>query len=214
MSLDAFSKPIVIAAFDFDGTLTKGDTLLPFLACGLGWPRFIRLMLRCSPWLIGFMFGLLSNHVAKQKLLCSAFKGKTTAETDDWTERWITRDFPNQLRNWTVMRLKAHQASGHCCVLVSASPDIYLKRAAKALGFDVLLCTEMQVVDGTLTGQMQTLNCHGAEKVKRLQQWCRSNYQKNIENNLSFAYGNCRADDDMLSVAVVATKITKSKYFK
>ena len=214
MSLDASSKTIVIAAFDFDGTLTRGDTLLPFLACGLGWPRFIWLLLRCSPWLLGFGFGLLTNHVAKQKLLCLAFKGKTIAEMDKWTERWFTHHFPSQLRDWTVMRLKAHQASGHCCVLVSASPDVYLKRAAKALGFDALLCTEMRVVDGMLTGQMQTLNCHGSEKATRLQQWCYARYQIDIKNNLSFAYGNCRSDDDMLNMAVVATKITDAKYFK
>ena len=32
--------PVVVAAFDFDGTLTRRDTFTVFLARGLGWPRF------------------------------------------------------------------------------------------------------------------------------------------------------------------------------
>ncbi len=214
MSLDRLGKPIVIAAFDFDGTLTRRDTLLPFLACGLGWPRFIWLLLRCSPWLLGFALRLMPNHVAKQKLLCLAFRGKSIVEMDEWTERWLSQDFSSSCwRDWTLKRLKAHQAAGHCCVLVSASPDVYLKRVADYLSFDALLCTEMSVFSGILTGQMRTPNCYGLEKVKRLQEWCFTTYQLDIQNNLSFAYGNCSSDEDMLSIAVVGTKISRSKYF-
>ena len=46
-AIDQIDKPdkdghrgLCVAAFDFDGTLTHGDTLLPFLATALGWPRF------------------------------------------------------------------------------------------------------------------------------------------------------------------------------
>ena len=64
MPLDKpIAKPIVIAAFDFDGTLTKRDTFMPFLARGLGWPRFLLALLKCSPWLAAFALRLIPNHV-------------------------------------------------------------------------------------------------------------------------------------------------------
>jgi len=47
--MPALVQPVAIAAFDFDGTLTRRDTLLPFLVRGLGWPRFLLALLQCSP---------------------------------------------------------------------------------------------------------------------------------------------------------------------
>ena len=128
-------KPVVIAAFDFDGTLTKRDTFMPFLARGLGWPRFLLALLKCLPWLAAFALRLTPNHVAKQKLMLATLKNKTTAQMNDWTSRWLTQDFPGQLQSWTMARLAEHQQQGHCCVMVSASPDIYLKRVAQHLSF-------------------------------------------------------------------------------
>ncbi|MGH8832026.1 MAG: haloacid dehalogenase-like hydrolase, partial [Polaromonas sp.] len=113
----------VIAAFDFDGTLTRGDTFTPFLARGLGWPRFLWALLRCSPWLAGYALRLVRNDVAKARLMRATLSGRTTAEMEGWTTRWLTRDFPGQLQAWTMARLAWHQQAGHCCVLVSASPD-------------------------------------------------------------------------------------------
>ena len=147
-------EPVVIAAFDFDGTLTHRDTLMPFFARGLGWPRFGLVLLRCSPWLAAFALRLIPNHVAKQKLMLATLKNRTTADTDEWTNRWLAHDFSGQLQSWTMVRLAEHRKAGHCCVLVSASPDIYLKRVCQHLCFDALLCTEMAVVVKRLTGLM------------------------------------------------------------
>ena len=193
---------VVIAAFDFDGTLTQRDTLLPFLRRGLGWPRLLWALGLCSPWLAAFALRLISNHVAKQKLLLATLKNRTLAEMDDWTSRWLANDFPGQLQSWTMARLAEHQQAGHCCVMVSASPDIYLKWVAKQLGFDALLCTEMAVADGRLTGLMQTPNCHGAQKVERLQAWMAERFGNDTNALVAYAYGDTSGDKPMLRLAV------------
>ena len=193
--------PIVIAAFDFDGTLTQRDTLIPFLRRGLGWPRFLVALLLCAPWLAAFALRLIPNHVAKQKLLLATLKNRTTPEMDDWTNRWLAHDFPGQLQSWTMAQLAEHQQAGHCCVMVSASPDVYLKRAAKQLGFDALLCTDMAVVDGRLTGLMQTPNCHGEQKVVRLKAWMIERFGENSGAKVVYAYGDTAGDKPMLRLA-------------
>ena len=198
------NEPVVIAAFDFDGTLTKRDTLMPFLARGLGWPRFVLGLLLCSPWLAAFALRLIPNHVAKQKLLLATLKNRTTAETDDWTNRWLANDFSGQLQSWTMARLTEHQQAGHCCVMVSASPDVYLKRVAEQLGFDALLCTEMAVVDGRLTGLMQTPNCHGKQKVLRLNAWMLERFGADSSAQVVYAYGDTSGDKPMLRLAASA----------
>ena len=193
--------PVFIAAFDFDGTLTQRDTLLPFLRRGLGWPRFLGVLLASSPWLIAFAIRLIPNHAAKQKLLLVALKNKSTAEMDDWTRQWLANDFPGQLQPWAMARLAEHQQAGHCCVMVSASPDIYLKRVAQQMGFDALLCTEMVVVDGRLTGLMQTPNCHGEQKVERLQAWVAERFGEPTDAVIQYAYGDTSGDKPMLKLA-------------
>lgn len=198
------NKPVVIAAFDFDGTLTQRDSLMPFLARGLGWPRFLLALLKCSPWLVAFALRLVPNHVAKQKLMLATVKGQTAAQMDDWTSRWMAHDFPGQLQSWPMDRLAWHQQAGHCCVMVSASPDIYLKRVAQQLGFDALLCTEMAVIDGRLTGLMKTPNCHGEQKVLRLKAWTKQRFGLDGAAEVGYAYGDTSGDKPMLRLATYA----------
>ena len=195
----------VVAAFDFDGTLTRRDTLKPFLARGLGWPRFLLALLRCSPWLAGYALRLLRNDVAKQKLLLATLGGRSTMEVADWTSRWLAQDFPGQLRGDATARLAWHQQAGHCCVMVSASPDIYLARVAEQMGFDGLICTEMAVESGRLTGWMRTPNCHGEQKALRLTAWMAARLGAEAARQVTlYAYGDTSGDKPMLRMATHA----------
>ena len=188
-----------MAVFDFDGTLTRRDTLLPYLVTGLGWVGFAALMLRCAPWLMGYALRLLPNRVAKARLLRGAFAARSEASLEGWTSRWLV-GLPALLRPQAMAQLAAHQRAGHCCVLVSASPDVYLQRAARQLGFDALVCTEMAVTSGVFTGDMRTPNCYGEEKVARLKHWM-AEQQLQRECMTLYAYGDTKGDKPMLRMA-------------
>ena len=190
-----------MAAFDFDGTLTRRDTLLPFLMRGLGWPRFLLVLLRSSPWLLAYTLRLLPNDVAKQRLFLAAFKDHTLADVQEWTRRWLAQDLSGQLQDWCMERLAWHQKQGHCCVIVSASPDIYLHAVAQKLGFDGLICTEMAVDAGCLTGWMRTPNCHGEQKVVRLKSWLAQRFGPDAGELTLYAYGDTPGDWPLLQMA-------------
>jgi phosphatidylglycerophosphatase C len=197
---------VAVAAFDFDGTLTRRDTFTVFLARGLGWPRFAWALLRCSPWLAGYALRLVPNNVAKGKLMQATLAGRSAAEMRDWTARWLAQDFPGQLREDAMARLAWHRDAGHCCVLVSASPDIYLPQVAQQLGFEALICTEMEVVgEGEtrrLTGRMRTPNCHGEQKVVRLRAWAAARFgAAGLDGVTLYAYGDTSGDKPMLRLA-------------
>ena len=191
----------VVAAFDFDGTLTTGDSLLPFLARGLGWSALLPALLKCAPWLAGYALRLVPNHVAKQRLLLATLEGRSLLEMDEWTTRWLDKDFTPSLRPDAMSRLDWHLEQGHCCVMVSASPDIYLQRVARQLGFEGLLCTEMAVQGGRLTGLMHTPNCHGEQKVLRLKAWLAERFGPDTDGLTIYAYGDTAGDFPMLRMA-------------
>lgn len=213
--LDPLDRPgqasISVAAFDFDGTLTQGDTLLPFLATALGWPRFAWALLRSSPWLVGHALRLVRNDIAKARLFKAALQGVAKADVLCWADHWASEQLPGQLRGAqdpTMARLAWHRAAGHCCVMVSASPDIYLERAAAVLGFDALICTQMEVATKgpgwgeALTGRMTTPNCYGEQKVIRLQAWLAERYDPAALASMTlYAYGDTSGDKPMLRMA-------------
>lgn len=201
--MNADEKPrLVVAAFDFDGTLTRRDTLMPFLLRGLGWRRFVLALLTCLPWLLGYALRLVANDVAKQKLLLVTLKGKSVEDLQRWTQGWMAHDFEASLRDWTLARLRWHQAQGHCCVIVSASPDIYLESVALELGCDGIVCTGMEILNGRLTGLMLTPNCHGEQKVLRLKAWMTGRFGGDAADGLTlFAYGDTTGDLPMLRLA-------------
>lgn len=92
-------------------------------------------------------------------------------------------------------RLKDHQAQGHCCVLVSASLDLYLEPWAKAAGFDHFIASSLNVgVDGMVTGKLNNGNCHGEEKVRRI----RLLLEKIGMPVESFGYGDSKGDLPLL----------------
>lgn len=191
-----------VAAFDFDGTLTRGDSLLPFLAGALGWPRFAWALFKSLPWLAGHALGLVRNDVAKAKLFKAAWTGVPVAKAQGWATHWAEHKLPGLLQDWTLRRLAWHQAAGHCCVIVSASPSIYLQAATDRLGLDGLVCTELDVAGGRLTGAMRSPNCHGEQKVLRLQAWLAERFSPAEREGLTlYAYGDTAGDRPMLAMA-------------
>ncbi len=189
----------VLAAFDFDGTLTWRDTLLPFLRRLLGTPNFLWLLFACSPWLIAFALRLISNHRAKAKLLHAALAGRSEAEVQRCAQAFVQTYLPGQWRPWALQQLVQHQQQGHRCVLVSASTSLYMHLVGANLGVDAVLCTEMEVSEGHYSGRLATPNCHGEEKVRRLQAWLLASYGETpVELH---AYGDTSGDLPMLRLA-------------
>ncbi len=189
----------VVAAFDFDGTLTWRDTLLPFLHRLLGWPTLLWVLFVCSPWLVAYVLRLMSNHRAKAVLLKAALADRSVAEVERCAQAFVQEDLPQQWRPWGLRQLLQHQRVGHRCVLVTASTSPYMHLVGTSLGVDAVLCTEMEVVDGRYTGRLATANCHGEEKVTRLQAWLAVEYGEALPD--LHAYGDTQGDWPMLRLA-------------
>ena len=185
--------PRVVAAFDFDGTLTQRDTFVPFLA-HLSWIRLAGALLRSLPALAGFALRLRSNEHAKMALCRGALRGRSRAELAHVARAWV-HTIP--LRPALVKRLRWHQQRGDHCVLVSASPDIYLEEVKRLLGFDDLICTRMAVdAQGRLTGDFDGHNCWGPEKIRRLVERFGAPDQYELH-----AYGDSRGDQWLIDAA-------------
>lgn len=189
-----------VAAFDFDGTLTLGDSLGPYLCHALGWPRWLAVLLRCSPWLLAYVLRLMSNHRAKARLLHASLSGESCERVQSWTEHFVQQQLPALWSPALLRRWVWHQQQGHVCLIVSASPGVYMHAVGQALGAQAVLCTELQTQDGYYTGALATPNCHGKEKVRRLQAWLETRGLNRDQLTLT-AYGDSAGDQPLLALA-------------
>ncbi|KFK52562.1 phosphoserine phosphatase, partial [Vibrio vulnificus] len=92
-------------------------------------------------------------------------------------------------------KLAWHQAKGDRIILVSASLDLYLAPWCKTQGIE-LLCSEMKIHHGTLTGTYLNGDCSKTRKVARIQAHCDINQYPRI-----YAYGDTDEDRPMLALA-------------
>jgi phosphatidylglycerophosphatase C len=59
----------IVAAFDFDGTITTSDSLRDFVRYTVGRGRFAVGVMRASQWLIGLLGGVCDRGSAKARFL-------------------------------------------------------------------------------------------------------------------------------------------------
>ncbi len=181
-----------IVAFDFDGTLTTRDTLIAFIRYACGTPRFLLGFLLHAPLLVLMKLRLYSNGKAKQSLFTWFFR-EMTIESFDALCQSFARTHRHLLRLETVRLLEQALTEGAEVLVVSASIDNWVQPFFPSV---TVLGTQIEVVDGLLTGRFLTPNCYGQEKVRRILALHpdRSSYRL-------IAYGDSRGDRELLAFA-------------
>jgi phosphatidylglycerophosphatase C len=181
-----------VAAFDFDGTLTRRDTLLPFLASVAGWTRVAAALPAAAP-------RLRDRDSAKRILLERVIGGRTHDELRAAGERYGTTLARNAVTPVMRERVAWHQQEGHEIVIVSATLDVYLDAAARELAVEHVLCTHLAVGDdGRCSGRLAGANCRGIEKAERLRTFLGND---GADDTVVWAYGNSAGDREMLALA-------------
>lgn len=195
-----------IALFDFDGTLTRGDSLIPFLRAVRGDLRLALDLLAVSPRLAAYAAGLMKNHVAKEALLRRTLAGMPIDALKEAGEAFARDTIPSLLRADTLARLRAHLDNGDVCILVSASLDVYLEPWAKTAGFRHVIASRLDLdPDGRITGRLAGGNCHGEEKVERIKKLFGEKPAAPM-----IAYGDSKGDFKMFEFAGEAYLVRKS----
>ena len=192
----------VIAAFDFDGTLTRKDTFWAFLrhTCHplrIAWNLFLFLPTMCLYWVGG-----MDNGRAKQRLFARFYK-KWTLEAFDGYCRSFSGVVDGLVRSDVYQKMKRHQAEGHQVIIVSASIENWILPWAEKEGVVAVLATRIESdSNGILTGRFASLNCYGREKVRRIL----DRFPERDSYTL-VAYGDSKGDREMLEYAGVEGRL-------
>ena len=181
-----------IYAFDFDGTLTTRDTLLVFIRYACGTRAFLLGFLRYAHQLVLMKLGFYPNWKAKQHIFSYFFKG-IDLEAFNTLCRQFAADNRQLLRPEGLRTLEQARAEGADVLIVSASIDNWVQPFFPEF---TVLGTQIEVIDGRLTGRFLTKNCYGQEKVNRIL----ALYPDRSSYHLT-AYGDSRGDKELLAFA-------------
>ena len=211
-----------ISAFDFDGTLTTRDTLLLFIRHARGWWALFGGLLLFSPLLVLMKLHLADNGRTKERLFRHYFRGMLERDFDALCQSFA-RSHTHVLRTAGLRTIQQALDRGDRVVILSASIDRWVEACLRPFlvsssQFQVL-GTEIEVVDGRLTGRFATPTCYGPEKVRRLKEFLKKvsprgdvegatkvSLRGDVEGALEgtpfiIAYGDSRGDKELLAYA-------------
>lgn len=194
-----------VAAFDFDGTLTNGGSVLGFLVAVRDRRAVVNAVLGLSPRLLhGAVVGGSVADRSKEELFERVLAGVDVEHLRSVSATFAHEHLDRHLRDDVRRRFDWHRTRGDRVVIVSASPECYVGPAGARLGADAVLATRLEVgPNGALTGRYDGKNCRGEEKLRRVRAWIG---EEEPAGRL-WAYGNSRGDLRMLSAADVGVNV-------
>jgi len=184
-----------IALFDFDGTITKEDSMIKFIRFTTGNIRFSIGMIILSPMLMAYKLKLIPNDKAKQYMLSYFFKNMKKKQFLKLANEYSLKHVDTILRPKAMEKIEWHKKEGDKIVIVSASIECWLKPWCKKNDLD-LIATKLEIKNDMVTGKFLTKNCYGIEKVNRVLE----QYNLN-EYDYIYVYGDSRGDKELLSLA-------------
>ena len=182
----------VAAFFDYDGTLIDG-----FSASAITRAR-IRSM--------EFGFGELANallialrgvkseqdYAEVLELTRPAFAGRTYAEMLAFGDHLVRHETAARLRPQMWQILRAHREMGHRIVIASSATRFQIEPIAREIDADHALATDVEVVDGIVTGEVRGRPLWGPGKAAAVRELAR---EHDIDLEASFAYSD--GDEDI-----------------
>lgn len=188
-----------LAIFDIDYTITKKETLMEFfkyiVTKDLKNIKFLPRALYS-----GFMYGI---KIYDEKKVKECFL-KFIENIDEKKLAVLTKSFYDEklttiLYKDAVNMIKKLKNEGFMVILISASPEFYIKEFYAIKEVDLIIGTKFTFENGKFIRKMNGENCKGKEKVKRLEKVLK---EKNIEADFknSYMFSDSLSDKPLLDL--------------
>lgn len=203
---------VKIALFDFDDTISRGDSIVAFLhycirrhiAPRRQWIHALRAL-----WHYLFPFSAMPQ---PKEAALSFIRGKTTAEMSAVARDFLHDVLEARMKPDALAEMKALKKQGYTILIVSASASVYMEALRSLPMVDDVLSTLCCVENGMYTGKMGP-NCRQEEKPRRIRSWLE---EQGITHGvvLDTAYGDSRHDIPMFRMVTHPVLVSPKKKLK
>ncbi len=187
--------PQVGALFDFDGTLISGYSATAFLQEQV---KRGHLSPRELIELVGAManFGFGNMGFSAMMIAASQFlRGIREDSYANFGEELFQSHIARQIYPESRALVEAHLSKGHTVAIISSATPYQVRPAARDLGIEHVLCTELEVQKGYFTGVVIKPTCFGIGKVTAAESLVR---QFGVDLDQSFFYSDSYDDIQLL----------------
>lgn len=206
------SKPVKIAAFDFDGTSITGNSPV-LLVRHLARNGMLRksVIARIVAWGVAYKTRLPQNESWVRGLVFSAFRGKPVPQVNEYLRDFYDRSVSPRFRPRIHEEMQRHVDDGHVVVCVSATFEPIIAKMMLEHPVHFAIATRMKVDErGCYTDAVEGLPVEGEEKVAALKRFADAVFGEDGWE-LGWAYGDHHSDRSMLAAAENAFAVTPDR---
>src|SRR6185295_3234200 len=189
--------PCVGAFFDVDGTLIAGFSAVAFLRDRLSSGRMgardlVDALLSTARFEIGRLgfSGLIAATAAW-------LRNVPEEELEEVSERIFVRALATAIYPESRALVQAHRRRGHTLAIVSSATRYQIEPIARELGIPTVLCTQLEVENGRLTGRHLWPTVYGGGKALAARTLAR---EQNVDLAESYFYTDSHEDLPLLEI--------------
>ncbi|MGH8078606.1 MAG: HAD family hydrolase [Lysobacter sp.] len=184
-----------LALFDFDGTITTREMFPDFMHFAVPPTRLAIGKVVFAPLVMGYKLGIVSGTLVRAGVVGFGFRGMPESLIRQAGKDFSNEVLPGVIRPEALERIQWHKEQGDTVVVVSGALDVYLSHWCRQHNLE-LICSQLEVKNGALTGRYEGAQCIRKEKPRRIaERYDLGSYP------VVYAYGDTKEDLDMLSIA-------------
>lgn len=202
---------IKIALFDVDKTLIHSDSMFDLL----------KYTIKKKPYLAFNLPILFLKLLAYKAKIINTTKAKESMfYTLNYLYEEDLKDFYNtilkpKIYKDALIKIKDLKSRGYYILLVSASPECYLKYFEDEYFIDGVIGTNLEFMNDRFINKISGLNCKGEEKVSRINRFLEE-HNLAIDKENSIAYSDSLSDLPMFNLVnkayLINSKNSNTKY--
>ena len=149
---------------------------------------------RALTWLVQYRFGLLDFDAMAARILAS-YAGREVDPIAREVERWFHAEVAGEICQEAREQIEHHRSHGHVVALLTSATRFLSQPVATILEVPHVLCTEVEIEDGVITGRTIEPACYGPGKVVRAEAFAAAH---GIDLDRSYFYTDSYSDLPML----------------
>jgi putative phosphoserine phosphatase / 1-acylglycerol-3-phosphate O-acyltransferase len=188
---------IIAALFDMDHTITWENSGLSFVKYArkkgmVNTGHLLRSMFKIILYRMSF---LNIEHWYEKNMEILA--GTSLKEMESFCSSWFEVTLKRAIYREARQLVGDHKQKGHRVAIISNSPIFFVKPMAELLEIQDVICTQVEVNDGVLTGKIIKPLCYGEGKRMYAQEWSSGN---GVNLSQSYFYTDSYFDIALLKI--------------
>jgi HAD superfamily hydrolase (TIGR01490 family) len=175
-----------LAIFDLDNTILNGDS-------DYSWINFLIDMEyvdkdeyeRKNQYFYDKYYEGTLDYDEWAEFALSTIKGKKPNDLKDLITKFMSSVIEPMINVYALRLLHNHHHNNDVMLLASATNSVIVNPIAMRLGFENIVATDVEIVDGVYSGKMKGIAALGEGKLQKVREWMLDNNFNNF-NNVTF----------------------------